>query len=61
MKTIYVCRGHISLYVNFHSNRTMWSTNSKGKRAENRFGENRFKVFDFKESMIVVQTLIRSR
>ena len=27
MKTKYVCRGLISLYVNFHSNRTMWSTN----------------------------------
>ena len=26
MKTKYVCRGLISLYVNFHSNRTMWST-----------------------------------
>ena len=27
MKTKYVCRSHISLYVNFHNNRTMWSTN----------------------------------
>ena len=27
MKTKYVCRGIISLYVNFHNNRTMWSTN----------------------------------
>ena len=27
MKTKYVCRGLISLYVNFHNNRTMWSTN----------------------------------
>ena len=28
METKYVCRGLIiSLYVNFHSNRTMWSTN----------------------------------
>ena len=26
MKTKYVCRGLISLYVNFHNNRTMWST-----------------------------------
>ena len=27
MKTKYVCRGLISLYVNFHSNRTIKSTN----------------------------------
>ena len=27
MKTKYVCRGFISLYVNFHNNKTMWSTN----------------------------------
>ena len=27
MKTKYVCRGLISLYGNFHNNRTMWSTN----------------------------------
>ena len=27
MKTKYVCRGIISLYVNFPNNRTMWSTN----------------------------------
>ena len=27
MKTKYVCRGFISLCVNFHNNRTMWSTN----------------------------------
>ena len=44
MKTKYVCRGPISLYVKFHNNRTMWSTNlhvkicrwgggGKGKRA----------------------------
>ena len=26
MKTEYVCRGLISSYVNFHYNRTMWST-----------------------------------
>ena len=42
MKTKYVCHGLISLYDNFHNNRTMWSTNllvkicrweGKGKRA----------------------------
>ena len=43
MKTKYVCRGLISLYVSFHNNRTMWPTNlhvkicrwggGKGKRA----------------------------
>ena len=27
MKTKHVCHGLISLYVNFHNNRTMWSTN----------------------------------
>ena len=27
MKTKYVCRGLISLYVNFHNNRTKLSTN----------------------------------
>ena len=27
MTTKYVCRGLISLYVNFHSNRTKWSIN----------------------------------
>ena len=27
MKIKYVCRGLISLYINFHNNRTMWSTN----------------------------------
>ena len=27
MKTKYICRGLISLYVNFHNNRTMPSTN----------------------------------
>ena len=27
MKTKYVCHGLISLYVNFHNNRTMWSEN----------------------------------
>ena len=27
MKTKYVCSGLISLYVNFHNNRTMSSTN----------------------------------
>ena len=26
-RTKYVCRGLISLYVNFYNNRTMWSTN----------------------------------
>ena len=26
MKIKYVCGGLISLYVNFHNNRTMWST-----------------------------------
>ena len=26
MKTKYVCHGFISPYVNFHYNRTMWST-----------------------------------
>ena len=26
MKSKYVFRGLISLYVNFHNNRTMWST-----------------------------------
>ena len=46
MKTKYVCRGLIGLYVNFHNNRTMWSTNlhvkicrwgggGEGKRARN--------------------------
>ena len=45
MKIRYVCHGLISLYVNFHNNRTMWSTNlhvkicrcggGKGKRAGN--------------------------
>ena len=43
MKTKYVCRGLISLYVNFHYDRTMWSTNlhekncrwgGKGKRTD---------------------------
>ena len=42
MKTKYVCRGLISLYVNFRNNRTMWSTNlhvkigrwGNGKRAQ---------------------------
>ena len=42
MKTKYVCRGLIGLYVNFHNNRTMWSKKftcnklqfeGKGKRA----------------------------
>ena len=28
IKTKYVCRGLSSLYVNFHNNRTMCSTNS---------------------------------
>ena len=45
MKTTYVCRGLISLYVSFHNNRTMSSTNlhvkkiaggGKGKRANGR-------------------------
>ena len=27
MKTKYVCRGLVSLNVNFHNNQTMWSTN----------------------------------
>ena len=27
MRIKYVCRGFNSLYVNFHNNRTMWSTN----------------------------------
>ena len=27
MKSKYVCRGLVSLYVYFHNNRTMWSTN----------------------------------
>ena len=27
MKTKYVCHSLISLYVNFHNNRTIWSTN----------------------------------
>ena len=44
MKSKYVCRGLIGLYVNFHNNRTMWSINlhvkicrwvGKGKRASN--------------------------
>ena len=26
MQTKYVCRALFSLYVNFHNNRTMWST-----------------------------------
>ena len=31
MRIKYVCRVLISLYVNFHNNRTMWSTNLHGK------------------------------
>ena len=31
MKTKYVCRVLISLYVNFHNNPTMWSTNLRAK------------------------------
>ena len=31
MKTKYVCRGLINLYVNFHSNWKMWSKNSHVK------------------------------
>ena len=27
MKTKYVCRGLISIYVNFHNNPNKWSTN----------------------------------
>ena len=27
MKTMYVCRGLICLYINFQNNRTTWSTN----------------------------------
>ena len=43
MNTKYVCRGLISLYVNFHNNPIKWSTNlhvkirrwgGKGKRAK---------------------------
>ena len=46
MKTEYVCRGLISSYVNFHYNRTMWSTKlhvkicrwgGEGKRAVETF------------------------
>ena len=37
MKTKYVCRGLISLYVNFHNNRTMWTTNLHVKSC--RWGE----------------------
>ena len=31
MKTKYVCRGLISLYVNFHNNAIKWSTNLQVK------------------------------
>ena len=37
MKTKYVCRGLISLYVNLYYNRTMWSTNLHEKNC--RWGE----------------------
>ena len=41
MPTKYVCRGLISLYVNFHNNRTMWSTNLHVKNC--RWGEGKEK------------------
>ena len=34
MKTKYVCRGFISLYVKFHNNRTMSSTNLHVKKLQ---------------------------
>ena len=43
MKTKYICRGLIGLYIKIHNNRTMWSINlhveklqvgGKGKRAK---------------------------
>ena len=34
MKTKYVCRGLISLNVNFHNNRTLSSTNSHVKKLQ---------------------------
>ena len=37
MKTKYVCRGLIGLYVNFHLNRTIWSINLHVKNC--RWGE----------------------
>ena len=50
MKTKYVCRGHFSLYVNFHNNRTMGSTNLQvkicrwGGRKKSRFTLPAFKM-----------------
>ena len=34
MKNKYVCRGLISLYMNFRNNRTMWSTNLHVKKLQ---------------------------
>ena len=34
MNTKYVCRGFISLYANFHNNRTMSSTNLQVKNCK---------------------------
>ena len=46
IKTKYVCRGLISLYVNFHKNRTMWSTNLHVKNSRwGRGKENEPKIF----------------
>ena len=45
MKTKYVCRGRISLYVNFHNNRTMWSTNLHVKICRSRGGRKKPALF----------------
>ena len=54
MKTKYVCRGLISLYVNFHYNQTMWSKNLQvkncrlGERKKSRNFEKRLKKRRFR-------------
>ena len=47
MKTKYVCRGLISLHVNFCNNRTMWSTNLHVKNCRWGGGKEKEPIRDF--------------
>ena len=55
MKTKYVCHGLISLYVNFHNNRTMWSTNLHVKIC--RWGKRK-KSHELYSSYVMVLSLV---
>ena len=55
MKTKYVCRGLISMYVNFCNNRTMWSKNLHVKICRWGGGEGKRAKLDNRTTFLAVK------